>query len=289
MLMKQVDIGALLVQEGIISAGTLEKAKIEASRRGETLEYILLDTGSVEERDLAWVRGCAMKIEFIDLERVTIDEEIARCIPEHLAFRHRVIPVRLEGDVLVLAMADPVDVIAMDDIRLLTGFNIRPAIAAHSAIMRHLKRSFRGEEKDLSQAPPQRGMRGGPGRKLSPEKILELADEAPIVRVVNLIISEAINDRASEILLIPEEEVLTVSYIINDVLTPVMSAPWHIQQPVMARIKIMANLNPLREGIAQRGVITLNHGGCTYRLTVLTDHGEWGETVTLLIGDSPHY
>jgi type IV pilus assembly protein PilB len=281
--MRNTDIGVLLVQEGIISTEILKKAKAEAARRRETLEFVLLDTGSVSEKDLAKTRGMAMRVDFVDLDMMSVDEELARCIPEHMAFRYRAIPVRHEGNLLTLAMADPVDVIAIDDIRLITGFDIRPAIATHSAIMKQLRHSFRGEEISAVPSPPLNEAPALPDMDMSAEKLLELVDEAPIVRVVNLIISQAINDGASELFLIPREDALCVSFLINDVLTEVMTPPLHIQKPVMARLKIMAGMDPLKEGSLQKGDMTLSHGERLYRLSVIADRSPCGEMMRVII------
>lgn len=137
------DFGTYLVEKGLITVQTLERAKKEAIRRKESLEFILLDTGAISERDMAEAMGSAFELEFIDLDEVDVDEKTARTVPEHMAFRYTAVPVKKDKNLLILAMADPTDVTAIDDFRFVSGCDIRPAIATASAIMRQLRRCFR--------------------------------------------------------------------------------------------------------------------------------------------------
>jgi len=226
-----------------------------------------------------------MGVPFIDLDEVEIDPELARAIPEHLAQRYKVIPVGQENNKLALAMVDPLNVFAIDDIRLITGFDIEPMIATEESILRAINKQFGvtdlaevhetvqdialsdfGDLETLEEED-----------EIELDKLKELVDEAPIVRVVNLIITQAINDKASDIHIEPRAKNVCVRYRIDGVLHEVMSPPKHIQAPMVSRIKIMASLDIAERRIPQDGKIHLKHDNKEYDLRVSslpTTHGE---------------
>jgi len=179
--------------------------------------------------------GKIMYIPFIDLDEVEIDPELARAIPEHLARRYKVIPVAWDNNTLALAMVDPLNVVAIDEIRLKTGFDVEPLIATEATMLRSINEHY-GVFSEAEEGPEE-------GGKLDLDKLIELIDEPPIVKIVNLVFTQAINDKASDIYITPGPEKTRVSYMIDGVLHDVMKPPGHIHEIWTARIKSMADMN----------------------------------------------
>lgn len=209
----------------------------------------LIAMGYVTEKDVVETLGAKMGVDFVDLEKMSLDPELARLIPEDLARRYKVVPIAQDdANKLTLAMMDPRDVIATDDISLITGFNINPVIATEEAIMKSINQQYgvtdlvEVEEtvKDISaQDFGNMDFEDDMDEEIALDKLKEMVDEAPIVRVVNLIISQAINDKASDIHIEPEAKSVRVRYRVDGVLHDVMSPPKHIQAPMVSRIKII--------------------------------------------------
>ena len=288
------DIGELLIDGGFITERQLQKAKDKVSSSNEPIQKILVSMGFVSEKDITEVIGQQMGVDFVDLDNMELDADMARSIPEHLAQRYKVIPVGQKGNRLTLAMVDPLNVIAIDDIRLITGFDIEPVIATEESIERTINRQFGVTDlaevqetvKDISATD------FGPveveeevEEEIALDKLKEMVDEAPIVRVVNLIISQAISDGASDIHIEPEAKQVRVRYRVDGVLHDVMSPPKHIQAPMISRIKIMANLDIAERRVPQDGKIHLKHDNREFDLRVSTVPTINGEKVVMRILD----
>lgn len=281
------ELAELLVSEGLITERQLQKALEQSKKNGETVQKILVSMGFVSDKDITEMIGKQMGVAFVDLDSYSVDQELARSIPEHLAQRYKVIPVAQNDNKLTLAMVDPQDVLAIDDIRLITGFDIEPVISTEEAIVKAIGRQFgqhdiavmEDEVKQLTTADigGDMVMDEAVDEEIALDKLKELVDEAPIVRVVNLIISQAINDKASDIHIEPEAKSVRVRYRVDGVLHDVMSPPKHIQAPMVSRIKIMANMDIAERRVPQDGKIHLRHDNREFDLrvsTVPTIHGE---------------
>ncbi|HPZ08914.1 MAG TPA: type IV-A pilus assembly ATPase PilB [Candidatus Eremiobacteraeota bacterium] len=279
------DIAEMLLEEGLITPRQLEKAIEQQKNSNESLEKIIIGLGYVTEKEVTEVIGKEMGVPFIDLDEVEIDPELARAIPEHLAQRYKVIPVGQENNKLALAMVDPLNVFAIDDIRLITGFDIEPMISTEESIIRAINKQFGVTDLAEVHETVQDIALSDFGdletleeeEEMELDKLKELVDEAPIVRVVNLIITQAINDKASDIHIEPRAKNVCVRYRIDGVLHEVMSPPKHIQAPMVSRIKIMASLDIAERRIPQDGKIHLKHDNKEYDLRVSslpTSHGE---------------
>ena len=281
------ELGNLLVEEGFITSRQLDKAFAKAESSGDNLQKVLISMGFVTEKDVVETLGAKMGVDFVDLDGMKLDPELGRLIPEDLARRYKVVPIAQDdANKLTLAMMDPRDVIATDDISLITGFNINPVIATEESILKAINQQYgvtdlvEVEEtvKDISaQDFGNLDFEDEMDEEIALDKLKEMVDEAPIVRVVNLIISQAINDKASDIHIEPEAKSVRVRYRVDGVLHEVMSPPKHIQAPMVSRIKIMANMDIAERRIPQDGKIHLTHEGREFDLrvsTVPTVHGE---------------
>ncbi len=288
------DLGELLVDDKLITEKQLMKALETTKKTSESLQKVLVNMGFVTEKDITEVLGKQMGVAFIDLDNYDLDPELARSIPEHLAQRYKVIPVGQKDSKLTLAMVDPLNVIAIDDIRLITGFDIEPVIATEDSIMKCINRQFGVTDlaevqetvKDLSaQEFGPLEVEEAADEEIALDKLKELVDEAPIVRVVNLIISQAINDKASDIHIEPEAKSVRVRYRVDGVLHDVMSPPKHIQAPMVSRVKIMANMDIAERRVPQDGKIHLRHDNREFDLRVSTIPCVHGEKVVMRILD----
>ncbi len=281
------ELGSLLVEEGFITPRQLDKAMSKAESSGDNLQKVLISMGFVTEKDVVETLGAKMGVDFVDLDSMQLDPDLARLIPEDLARRYKVVPIAQDdANRLTLAMMDPRDVIATDDISLITGFNIHPVIATEEAILKSINQQYgvtdlvEVEEtvKDISaQDFGNMDFEDDMDEEIALDKLKEMVDEAPIVRVVNLIISQAINDKASDIHIEPEAKSVRVRYRVDGVLHDVMSPPKHIQAPMVSRIKIMANMDIAERRVPQDGKIHLTHDGREFDLrvsTIPTVHGE---------------
>ena len=278
------DLGTFLVSEHLITARQWEKAQQRASQIGQEPVQVLIGLGFVSEGEIAELRGRQLGVPFVELEAI-LEPGLGDLIPSHLAQRYQVFPICQDGNRLRLAMLDPLNVLAIDDIRLITGFDIEPAIATPSAIEAALRQhtgvtglavaeesivgldtqDFPLLEADMEEVD------------LSQDQLTQMSQDAPIVRVVNLIISQAINDRASDIHIEPDSRDLKVRYRVDGVLHQVMAPPKHIQAPMVSRIKIMAAMDIAERRQPQDGKIHLHHDQREYDLrvsTVPTVHGE---------------
>ncbi|MCR4784969.1 MAG: type II secretion system ATPase GspE [bacterium] len=289
------EIGKMLVDEGFITERQLSKAKAQAESSNEPLDKILVTKGFVTDKDIVETLGKSMNVAFVDLEEKQLDPELVKSIPEHLAKRYNVIPVEQRDNRLTLAMVDPLNVLAIDDIRLITGFDIKPVIATEDAIKKVINSTFETTdlvavddavkdiaETDFGNMDVEDDIEE---TDIDINKLKELVDEAPIVRVVNLIISQAINDKASDIHIEPEVRNVKVRYRVDGVLHDVMSPPKHIQAPMVSRIKIMSNMDIAERRIPQDGKIHLRHDGREFDLRVSTVPCIHGEKVVMRILD----
>jgi type IV pilus assembly protein PilB len=288
------DMSELLIEEKLITERQLQKAIDQQKKTGDKLEKILVQLNYVTEKDITEVMGKQMGVAFVDLDVQEIDPELIKTIPEHLARRYKVVPVGQIGSKLSVAMADPLNVLAIDDIRLITGFDIQPMIATEASITKIIDRNFGVTElaeveetvKTLEASDAGSALEAvQEEEEISVDKLKELVDEAPIVRVVNLIISQAINDKASDIHVEPEAKQVRVRYRIDGVLHDVMSPPKHIQAPMISRIKIMSSMDIAERRVPQDGKIHLKHNNKEFDLRVSTIPTVHGEKAVLRILD----
>jgi len=288
------DLSQLLIEEKLITERQLSRALEIQNKTKDKIEKTLVALGFLTEKDITEVIGKQMGVAFVDLQAQAPDPELIRLVPEHLVRRYKIVPVAQHENKLTLAMADPLNVIAIDDIRLITGFDIQPMIATEESIEKIIDHNFGTTElaEVESAVKGVAAVDSGPSlettqqeEEISLDKLKELIDEAPIVRVVNLIISQAINDKASDIHIEPEPKQVKVRYRIDGVLHDVMSPPKHIQAPMISRIKIMANMDISERRVPQDGKIHIKNNEKEYDLRVSSIPTTHGEKVVMRILD----
>jgi len=284
-----VSLGEVLVAKGMITREQLSQAN--ATRRSATdrLDRILLHLGLVSEADLLKVLSEQFAIPVVDLPTETVDPTLLKAMPAKLIHRRHVFPYTKRGHTLVVATSDPFDVYALDELRSVTGLNVEPVLAPEREIANMIKRYFgvggaaidemmETESHDLSVTSTAEGQ---------DKELLEQAQEATVVKLVNEILREAINDRASDIHIEPFEDELRIRYRIDGVLhtTNVPPQVKRFQAAIISRIKIMSILNIAERRLPQDGAFKIRHEGREIDIRVSVLPNVYGEGVVMRILD----
>ena len=269
-------LGDLLVEAGLISEDQLQVALKEKSQ-SQKLGDVLLQKGYITEQQLIEVLEFQLGIPHVSLYRYPFDSNIFSLITEDTAKRNLMIPLKKEGEKLYVAMADPMDFYAIDDLRLATGFQIEPAIATKDDILRAIAKHYTDED-GLEE------LMVDLNRNMNDEQ--ETVDQdSPVVRLVNQLLSNAVTHKASDIHIDPQEKKLVVRYRVDGVLRLEKVLPKNMQNVLIARIKIMAKLDITEHRIPQDGRIKVNLGHHPVDLRVSTLPTIFGEKIVLRILD----
>jgi type IV pilus assembly protein PilB len=269
--MKQ--LGQILVEQGLLTPEQLRGGMERQIETGRSLGRILVSSGVILERDLVRALAAQVGMEFIDLSEADVDPHAATTVPVSLAKRHALFPVRFEEGKLVVAMADPANVVARDDVRTATKMELKVAIALRDDVMTAIDR-YAAMADDIEAMADDLADDGEDDDLAS---LTAVTEEAPIVKFVNLLISQAVADGASDIHIEPGEHDLRVRYRIDGVLHEIMRSPKSIQSGVVSRLKIMAEVDISERRVPQDGRIGLSVGGKAIDLrfsTLPTVHGE---------------
>ena len=277
---------SLLAARDLVSEEQLEEAREIAEERGRSLGRVLIELGYLKEGDLVAILAGQLGLEFVDLSEVSIDPSVLTFVPEILARKHNCIPVRIDTDDgrLVIAMADPANVVAVDDIRALSKKEVRTIVATKADVLSAINRHYRldsAAESLVEEASAEAQER----EDLDAAEASASAEDAPIIKLVNLLITQAVNDRASDIHVEPGERSLRVRYRIDGVLHEVMNPPKSVQAGMVSRLKIMADINIAERRIPQDGRIGLTVQGKQIDIRVATLPTVHGEKVVMRLLD----
>ena len=248
-------LGDILLDAGFISEDELLEALDVQEDTDKRLGQVLIDLGVITELDVVEALEYQLGITQIDLKKFVIKPEIINIIPQDLAQKSQAIPIRKNNNTLTVAMADPLDVVAIDDIRRETGYEIDPVIATQSEIQQALDQYFGNEEVD--KMIEEIDSADGQAAELGLDQLKEAVDEAPIVRLVNNIINEGVRLRASDIHIDPQDEEVKVRYRVDGILHTEMNIPRNVHSALISRIKIMADLNIAERRLPQDGRIQM--------------------------------
>jgi type IV pilus assembly protein PilB len=275
-------LGDILLEGGLVSPIQLEAAYEEQERGGRALGRVLIEQGVLTESQLVAALATQIGLRFVDLGDFPVDGSAIGRVPGPVCRRHSAMPIGFEDGKLLVAMADPANVFAVDDIRSLTGLDVKPVVATRADLAAAIDRYYRsdGDLDDLSS------VLDVAEEEDDLSKVKEIVEDAPIVKYVNLLINQAIQDRASDIHLEPGETELRVRFRIDGVLHEVMRSPKAIQSGVISRLKIMADINIAERRIPQDGRLSVNAHGKKVDLRVATLPTVWGEKVVMRILDN---
>jgi type IV pilus assembly protein PilB len=274
-------LGDILVEDGLVTQTQLAEAFDEHQRAGRALGRVLVDRGVLSESQLVAALAKQIGMRFVDLSDFPVDGAALASVPQAVARRYNALPIGYEDGKLIVAMSDPANVFALDDIRSITGLDVKPVVSTKADVLSAINRYHRaeGDLDDISMA-----LDVEEDEDLS--NLKEVVEDAPIVKFVNLLITQAINDRASDIHLEPTERDLRVRFRIDGVLHDIMRSPRNIQNGVISRLKIMADINIAERRIPQDGRLSVNAAGKKVDLRVATLPCVWGEKVVMRILDN---
>ena len=244
----------------------------------------LLSEGILTPASLASARAAQLGLAFVELLDYPVDSTAVALVPATICRRYEVLPLTVQGDQLTLAMADPGNVLAIDDVRTASRLRVKPVVAERADLMAAIDKFHRadGELSDLAGE-----LQEGTEQSTTDVAVADaFEDDAPIVRFVNLLISQAIQDHASDIHIEPGEYELTVRYRIDGVLHVMQRAPKNIQNGVISRLKIMSDIDIAERRKPQDGRLSVRHGGRQIDLRVATLPTVWGEKVVMRILDN---
>ena len=273
-------LGEMLAEENLITAEQLEKAEIFQQRHGGKLSEILVDQHLVSAEDLAAVLSVQLNMPLIDLKRHMVQSNALKLVPEDMARKHTLIPLDLIGGALVVVMADPENILAIEDVKAQAGMRVEVALGIPSDIQRAIDLNYRssGEiEKQVSQfAPPVEEE-----TKVTSEQIAG----TPITQTLDLIITQAVRDRASDVHIEPQGDRLRIRYRIDGILHDMFSLPLSAHIPLVSRVKILGEMNIAEQRRPQDGQFTIKVGKGDVDIRAATMETVYGERVTLRILD----
>ncbi len=276
-------LGDILLESGLVSVEQLTSAIDEQQRLGRSLGRVLVDLGMVTESQLVAALAQQIGLPFVDLSEYAVDGSAVASISATVARRHAALPIGYEDGKLLVAMADPANVFAVDDIRSITGREVRPVVATKADLIAAIDRYHRSDGY-LDELSTSIDVTEDDENDLT--KVKEIVDDAPIVKFVNLLITQAIADRASDIHIEPEERDLRVRFRIDGVLHEMMRSPKSIQAGVISRLKIMSDLDIAERRIPQDGRLSVQANGRKVDLRVATLPTVWGEKIVMRILDN---
>jgi type IV pilus assembly protein PilB len=265
-----------------ISPAVLSSAVTASDDSGRALRDVLVTEGIVTEVELAEALAQAYGLSYVDLDGYAIDAAATAALPFALARRHRVLGIAADDDEIVVAVSDPGDVLALDDVRAATGLAVRPVVVARDELLKAIER-FQRSENDLDDIAATLAADSSPALLNSLDSV---GDEVPIVRYVNGLIEQAIDNRASDLHIEPTEHDLRIRFRIDGVLHEKDTVPRAVQSALLSRLKIMSGVDIAERRVPQNGRITVELNQRQVDLRVATLPTVWGEKIVLRVLDT---
>jgi type IV pilus assembly protein PilB len=283
-------LGELLVREKLISLQQLRQAQEEQKKSGKNLGFALAKLGYISDSEITNFLANQYRVPAVNLDEYEVDAEVLKLVSKDVCEKHRVLPLARAGSSLILAMADPTNLHAIDDIKFLTGYNIDPCVAAENAIVAAVDRYYNAgpsyddvmagfDEKEIDFSADEEG-------DLNVSDMERASEDAPVVKLVNMILLNAIKKGASDIHIEPYEKKFRVRYRIDGVLHEEMAPPLKLKNAISSRLKIMSSLDIAERRLPQDGRIKLKLGKgreMDFRVSVLPTL--WGEKIVMRLLD----
>ncbi len=308
------DIADLLVEAQVITLEQLEQVRDAQKTAPGEIGQLVIDLGFANEKQVMQAKARQLNIPFVDLTTQRIDPNALNAVPENMARRHKVMPFFKNGNSLTVAMADVNNIMALDDLRSVTKMRIAPALSTEVAILDAIDRNYTGGDGAsgnggggvVSAVPglqiPSGGGGGGGGLASVQDAIdsyksrgeadeedvdalAKVAEEAPIIKVANIVIQQAVAMGASDVHVEPDRRHVRVRYRVDGVLHEEMTVPKYIQAPLISRFKIMADMNIAERRVPQDGRIGVRKDGKDYDLRVSCLPTVYGEKIVCRILD----
>ena len=277
---KAKQLGQILIEQGLITPAQLEQALEEHRKTPKSLGRVLIDLQLIKEADLVRALAEQVGLEFVDLADYHIDPSSTMLLPDALARRYRAIPIGERDGKLLVAMSDPANVYALDDIRTITNRDVQPVVATAADVEQAIQK-FAGMDGQVEALASQASEQ----LETDDEQLESALEEAPIVKLVQAIMTQAVGDRASDVHIEPTERDVRVRFRVDGVLHDVMHSPKNIQGGLISRLKVMADLNIAEKRVPQDGRISMRVGGRTLDLRVATLPTVYGEKIVIRVLD----
>ena len=284
-------LGDLLIREGLITKEQLDKALQEQKSNGQRLGFNLVKMGFVQETEITKMLARQYRMPAVDLARFEVDPKIVKLIPADVALKHLVLPLKREGRTLTVAMADPTNLSVIDDLKFITRYDIFPVIAGEYTLRMALDKHYEQVDAQLDSLLKDMEEEG----EAAELEVLQQeeeeqgsgvsADDAPVVKLINAILTDAVKRGASDIHIEPFEHELRVRYRIDGALSEVMKPPLKMKAALTSRIKIMSALNIAERRVPQDGRIKLKMGKRVIDYRVSTLPVLFGEKIVMRILD----
>jgi type IV pilus assembly protein PilB len=282
-------LGEILLREGLITQDQLKKALLEQKNTGMRLGYTLVKLGLVEETEISKMLARQYRMPAVDLSRFEVDAKILKLLPGDVAVKHTVLPLKREGRTLTVAIADPNNVTAIEDIKFITRCDVFPVIAGEYTLRNAIERYYQQSDaqlqtllKNIEEADDLEVVEEQEDEDV---KAQDLADDAPVVKLINGLLTDAVKRGASDIHVEPFEHELRVRYRVDGALLEVMKPPIKMRAALTSRIKIMAQLNIAERRVPQDGRIKLKFGSKVIDYRVSTLPVLFGEKIVMRILD----
>jgi type IV pilus assembly protein PilB len=287
-------LGDLLVADGLLTAEQLKKALAEQKGSPEKLGSVLVRLNFVNEDQLIGFLSRQYGVPSITLAQLDIDSDVLKLVPAPIARKYEVIPVRKMGNSLALAMADPTNVFALDDISFMTNLQVLPLVASQTALKKAIDRNYESKTEAISTvlsdmqtdlANVEVVEEGEEGTKVDVFELKESADEAPVVKLVNMVLVDAIQKGASDIHFESYEKIFRIRFRMDGVLHEMLAPPKRLESAILSRLKIMSNLDIAERRLPQDGRIKLRYNNREIDFRVSTLPTIFGEKAVLRILD----
>jgi general secretion pathway protein E len=273
-------LGEMLVEEKLITPAQLENALAQQRQQGGTLSELLLRQGMVKAEQLAVILSIKLNLPLIDLKRHVIQPQALRLIPEEMARKYMLIPMDIVNDSLMVVMADPEDIRTIEDVKAQAKMRVEVALGVPSDIERAININYRSSgaiEKQVSQFTPD--------AEDKEANTLVITASTPITETLNLLVTQAIKDRASDVHIEPQEDRLRIRYRIDGILHDMFSFPLSVHAPLVSRVKILAEMDISEQRRPQDGQFSIKVGNNSVDIRAATMETPYGERVTLRILD----
>jgi type IV pilus assembly protein PilB len=310
MALPRVSMVQFLMQKGYLKPEQLDEAnKVKEQTKETDIGKVLVQLGMVGEREVLQAKAQEMGYAFVDLDRVTIDSSALNVVREQIVKNNNVIPVKKQDNTLYVAMSNPSNLQAIDSVSLASGCRVVPILAVPGAIEDAIKKYYGGTgagegvtsqaavtnvvtnqnfNADIRGAIAAAGVQQGKADSEFSDNDADaekMAEQAPIIKLANALIQQAIQDRASDIHVEPQQRSVRIRYRIDGVLIEAMTVPRNLMAPLISRLKIMADMNIAERRIPQDGRIEVRHSGKEFDLRVSSIPTPWGEKVVMRILD----
>jgi type IV pilus assembly protein PilB len=261
-------LGEILIKENLITSDQLQQALAHQKANGGRLGTCLMKLGFISDDEITGVLSRQYGVPSINLKYYEVDAAVIKLIPQDTAIRYQIVPLSRVGSTLTIAMTDPTNVFAMDDIKFMTGFNVEPVVASETAIAEAISKFYGEAESEEQLTKVMKDLTGDENadlelaaeeQEMSLAEMERAAEEAPIIKLVNLILTDAVKRGASDIHIEPYEKEIRVRLRIDGILQTVMNPPMRLRDAIISRIKIMAKLDISEKRLPQDGRIMIKY------------------------------